>query len=255
MSDVPQSKLDGTPPLPEPVSEAVSDVASDVTDEKVWIPDDKPPCVTTEQPTVREMIERSQIDMSKVSERLDRVVEEPKGPLLKRDYIRNIKKLTDRFSDRVLQRMRKDQLKETLASLWSDKVSEIGSVSVRREQEQPGPGINAPRMSNEILVGTMYNCTLLVASGIEALTKNFNPWLGGYCLDGYSFELNRPEHKAQLIEILREIQISNAELIEEYCSVESRLCLLFLVCGANSVKHISQVKKHEPQVQQSNLHL
>ena len=254
MSDV---KLADTPPLPKPAPELpddVSEVFSNVTDEKVWVPDDKPPCVTTEQPTVREMIERSQIDMSKVSERIDRV-EEPKGPLLKRDYIRNIKKLTDRFSDRVLQRMRKDQLKETLASLWSDKVSEIGSISVRREQEQPGLGINAPRMSNEILVGTMYNCTLLVASGIEALTKNFNPWLGGYCLDGYSFELNRPEHKAQLIEILREIQISNAELIEEYCSVESRLCLLFLVCGANSVKHISQVKKHEPQVQQSNLHL
>ena len=253
MTDVTQPKLDDTPPLPKPAPELpddVSEVFSNVTDEKLFVPDDKP-CMTTEQPTVQDLIERSQIDMNKVSERIDRV-EEPQTPLLKRDYIRNIKKLTNRFSDRVLQRMRKDQLKQTLASLWSDKVSEIGSVSVRREEpQQPG----APRMSNEILVGTMYNCTLLVASGIEALKKNFNPWLGGYCLDRYSFELNRPEHKSQLISILREIQISNSELIEEYCSVESRLCLLFLVCGANSVKHISQVKKHEPQVQQSNLHL
>jgi len=243
MSDVTQPKLADTPPLPE----NVSDTASHVSDEKVWIPDDKPPCVTTEQPTVREMIERSQIDMSKVSERIDSV-EEPQAPLLKRDYIRNIKKLTNRFSDRVLQRMRKDQLKLTLASLWSDKVSEIGSVSVRRDPERPEQPGTAPRMSSEVLVGTMYNCTLLVASGIEALTKSFNPWLGGYCLDGYSYELNRPEHRDQLISILRQIQISNSELIEEYCSVESQLCLLFLVCGANSVKHISQVKKHEPQI-------
>ena len=254
MTDVTQPKLDDTPPLPKPAPELpddVSEVFSNVTDEKLFVPDDKP-CMTTEQPTVRDLIERSQIDMNKVSERIDSV-EEPQTPLLKRDYIRNIKKLTNRFSDRVLQRMRKDQLKETLASLWSDKVSEIGSVSVRRNPEPEQPG--APRMSNDILVGTMYNCTLLVASGIEALTKSFNPWLGGYCLDGYSFELNRPEHKLQLISILRQIQIDNEKLIEEYCSVESQLCLLFLVCGANSVKHISQVKKHEPQVQQSNLHL
>ena len=75
MTDVTQPKLDDTPPLPKPAPELpddVSEVFSNVTDEKLFVPDDKP-CMTTEQPTVRYLIERSQIDMNKVAERIDRV--------------------------------------------------------------------------------------------------------------------------------------------------------------------------------------
>ena len=229
--EVPEEKELG----PEELPEVPEDVRSDVTDEKQ-------PFVQTEPLKYDDLVDRSKIDVNLVSEALDRA-EEPKPPLLKRDYIRNIKKLTTKFSDRILSRMKKDDLRRLLAEQWERNVEEVGSVhSAPQEQRQPG------QINNEALVRTMYSCTLVVASGIEALTKNFSCYLGNYCLDGFSRALDAQPNRDQLIQILSEISIQNAELIQEYCSVENRLALIFILSAVNSVKHISQVNEPHRQV-------
>ena len=222
-----------SPEVSEELPDVPEDVRSDVTDEKQQF-------VQTEPLQYDDLVDRSKIDVNQVSEALDRA-ESPKPPLLKRDYIRNIKKLTNKFSDRILNRMKKDDLKRLLAEQWERNVEEVGSV--HSIPEQTGPQIN-----NEALVRTMYSCTLVVASGIEALTKNFSCYLGNYCLDGYARALDAQPNRDQLIQILSEISIQNAELIQEYCSVENRLALIFILSAVNSVKHISQVNEPNRQV-------
>ena len=220
------------PEVPEEPEQSEQDVRSDVTDEKQ-------PFVQTEPLKYDDLVERSKIDVNLVSEALDRA-EEPKPPLLKRDYIRNIKKLTSKFSDRILSRMKKDDLKRLLAEQWERNVEEIGSVHSEPQE--------VPRINNEALVRTLYSCTLVCASGIEALTKNFSCYLGGYCLDGYARALDAQPNRDQLIQILSEISIQNAELIQEYCSVENRLALIFILSAVNSVKHISQANESHSKV-------
>ena len=219
------------PEVSEEVPEVSEDVRSDVTDEKQ-------PFVETEPLQYDDLVDRSKINVSEVSEALDRA-EAPKPPLLKRDYIRNIKKLTNKFSDRILNRMKKDDLKRLLAEQWERNVEEVGSVHSEPQQ---------PQINNEALVRTMYSCTLVVASGIEALTKNFSCYLGNYCLDGYARALDAQPNRDQLIQILSEISIQNSELIQEYCSVENRLALIFILSAVNSVKHVSQVNEPNHKV-------
>ena len=221
-----------SPKVSEELPEVPEDVRSDVTDEKQ-------PFVETEPLKYDDLVDRSKIDVNKVSEALDRA-EAPKPPLLKKDYIRNIKKLTNKFSDRILNRMKKDDLKRLLAEQWERNVEEVGSMHSEPQQ--------IPQINNEALVRTMYSCTLVVASGIEALTKNFSCYLGGYCIDGYARALDAQPNRDQLIQILSEISISNAELIQEYCSVENRLALIFILSAVNSVKHISKVNEPDRQV-------
>ena len=199
--EVPEEKELG----PEELPEVPEDVRSEVTDEKQ-------PFVQTEPLNYEDLVDRSKIDVNLVSEALDRA-EDPKPPLLKRDYIRNIKKLTSKFSDRILNRMKKEDLRRLLAEQWERNVEEVGSVHSERGQE-------IPRINNEALVRTMYSCTLVIANGIEALTKNFSCYLGNYCLDGYARALDAQPNRDQLIQILSEISIQNAELIQEYCSVK-----------------------------------
>ena len=76
-----------SPKVSEELPEVPEDVRSDVTDEKQ-------PFVETEPLKYDDLVDRSKIDVNEVSEALDRA-EAPKPPLLKRDYIRNIKKLTN----------------------------------------------------------------------------------------------------------------------------------------------------------------
>ena len=221
-----------SPKVSEELPEVPEDVRSDVTDEKQ-------PFVETEPLKYDDLVDRSKIDVNKVSEALDRA-EAPKPPLLKKDYIRNIKKLTNKFSDRILNRMKKDDLKRLLAEQWERNVEEVGSMHSEPQQ--------IPQINNEALVRTMYSCTLVVASGIEALTKNFSCYLGNYCLDGYARALDAQPNRDQLIQILSEISIQNSELIQEYCSVENRLALIFILSAVNSVKHVSQVNEPNHKV-------
>lgn len=207
-------------------------------EEKDWVePDDKEVKVETNPINYEELSERSKINVQDVCLALDSAGKgQTKLPKVKykKDYIQSIKKLTNKFSDRQLNRMRVQQLKELLSQHWEQNVEEIGSVCSEPAYLPP---------NNDKIVKTLYSCMLLLANGLEVCTKRFSPYLGGYCLHRYPEALDAPANREQLMGILAELEEEHREVIASYCSKESRLVLIFSLSAINSVKHVDQINE------------
>ena len=210
--------------------EAQEEVASDESGEEIQV----------EPISIADLEERSKVDISAVIEKL----EEPRKPdvknFLKRDYITHIKRLCPgRFSERILARMRKDDLRRTLADCWERGVEDCASVHSFDEDEKVE---RVERTDADVLCKTMYSVVLLGANAVEMMSKKFSCYLGNYCLHGYARTLDEERNRTALLQILRELEVQHSELIKSYCTLESRMTMIFLLSAVQSITHMDQIK-------------
>ena len=178
----------------------------------------------------------------------------------KKELIAAINKLRpNKFSKRALTRMKKSDLEQCLAELIDDTVSVVStgstycdSVSTNRDADRDRRDKNKP--SNDMVVKTMYTAILLAGQLFEGGSKAITDYTGGYCLDGFAKNLGSSPNREQLIEICKELEEEHRDVISSYCSVETRLLMVFMTAAGASVKHKSQIVKNAPQVQPAHRH-
>ena len=205
--------------------------------------DEKQVQVETNPIDFDELSARDKINVEDVCLALDEAgmgeVKQPSAPKkikYKADYIKSIKKLCgNKFSDRMLKRMRVQQLKELLAKHWEKAaIEEVGSLCSEPQA--------LPQPNTEMLVKTMYQCTLLICTGLEMATKKASPWLGGYCLHNFARNVDRESNREALLQILSELEAEHHDLVASYCSKEARLVLIFSLSAINSIKKMDDIE-------------
>jgi len=180
---------------------------------------------------IESLQERDEIPIMDISEELDKPKLNPKF-ILKKDLIVNIKKLTNKYSDRKLQRMKRADLQKLLGGHFEENMEAVVE----------------PIASDKLVVGTMYRVVLSVCSIMEGLSKKFHP--GGYCIKGWAECIDQTKaHNEMLRQVLFEVYQENAAFIQGYMSKEKRLMLVLFLSGSSCVCKY----KHEATMEQNVL--
>ena len=165
----------------------------------------------------------------------------------KPEIIADIQRLRPgQYSESMLRKMRKAELEDMLVRLLEDSISVCSEIPPIQE-----PGVEAPPR-NDIVAKTMYNGVILFSNLCEMLSWQTKRYTGGYVLDNFSQQLE--QNKEDLQEICVELAEEYQEVVAAYCSVESRLALIFISAGLRSAKHFSHTNKYACQIQSPSLH-
>ena len=194
--------------------------------------------------------EKAQDDiLEAVSEKLDVVVEEAKVEKeekkmkTKRDYIMAIKKLTNKYSDRELQRTKKEDLKKILAGSFEETVEKV----------------SVPDPHQGLVVSTMYRLSLGMCSLVEGVSKQYGAAYFGYELHGYARTIDEnPGWRETMISVLEEIYKENQEMLGTFMTKEGRLLFVLVMAGMQSVRKsepkINDSRRYQSTVEQNNYH-
>ncbi len=215
---------------------------------EVFEDEKEPEIVVLEEPDEKEEVPPTLLEVSKeIDSAVNRSnIERCKT---KAEYIVQIKKLTGDFSDRVLVRMKKDELKELLAKKFESTLEEVVS---------PLP-VEKDKNAN-MVVQTMYRVLLATAAGIEGLTKSYHPYLGGMVLHKYAENIdNNVIWREITMDVLREVYEENQAMLCNLMTKEGRLICVLFMAGAASVRPFSSVTNGEsrfdrPRAQQDSMH-
>jgi hypothetical protein len=168
-------------------------------------------------------------ELQEITEKLDQAVErtEVQRCKTKKDYICQIKKLTDKYSDRELVRTKKGDLKCMLAEEFEQSIEKIALPEIEL----------SPDKNKNLVVATMYRLTLGCCTLVESGTKNYSEYLNGYCLHNYALNIDsNPAWKETMMEVLAEIYLENQVMLTELMSKEGRLCAVFMMAGFQSMR-------------------
>ena len=197
------------------------------------------------------MEEPEEKNLDEVSEKLDEVVELSKIERCKtkKDYILNIKKLTDKYSDRELVRTKKDALKDIL--------TEEFERSIQKVTNHPDIKIE-PDKNRNLVVNTMYRLTLGCCTLIEGVSKSYNEYFNGFCLDNYAQTIDsNPAWKLTLLDVLAEVYNENSEMLTAMMTKEGRLMFVLVMAGAASCKSYKSIngdtRRHQDSLEQDDL--
>ena len=202
--------------------------------------------ITGEAVDLEELEERAEIPIEEVSEAIKIPLNPRFGPY-KKDLIRDIKKLTDQFSDRQLQRSRKEDLVRILAEQMETKIVQVQSPP---ELAQVSP-------DKRLMIGSMYRISLAFCGLLEGASKKFQPM--GYCIHNYANTVDQPRNREVIMDVLGEIWDEHSEVLQciytaqAYCSKESRLFLVFGLALVTSVRKYSPIMENEVKMEPSNL--
>ena len=126
-----------------------------------------------------------------------------------------------------------------LADLIDEKAELISHASTYNSDTEPA---QAPRVESDMVAKTMYSALILASNCVEMLSKSCQEYTNGYVIHKFPHRLNEEPNKSQLIEILKEIERENQELIQAYCSLETRLLLVLLNAASSSVTHVDRIQ-------------
>ena len=199
----------------------------------------------TEVDTIDEKAQEDILDS--VSEKLDGAVEqekqekEEKKLKTKRDYIIAIKKLTNKYSDRELQRTKKEDLKQILAGSFEETVEKVA----------------VPDPHQGLVVSTMYRLSLGLCSLVEGVSKQYGAAYFGYELHEYAQTIDEnPGWKMTMISVLEDIYKENQEMLTQLCTKEGRLMFVLVMAGMQSCRksepRINGSRRHQSTVEQDN---
>ena len=198
------------------------------------IPDDEPPIIEVNAP------EMEPIRLDKVSDNLDVASDrhDIQKMKYKRDIIESIKKIAPgRYSDRQLTRMKKHKLKELLTETFEDKCLEsvgIEEIEVDDEKEK------RIQQNGKLVVEAMYRVTLGLANLVEAGSKKFNGYIGGYCLHEYSKNIDENDFSRETLkQVLFEVYTENEQMLSSMMTKEGRLIAVFVMSAAASCRKFS----------------
>ena len=188
---------------------------------------------------IEELEERAEIPIEEVSREIKIPLNPRFGPY-KKDLIRDIKRLTDEHSDRQLNRSKKEDLVRMLAVEMEKKVVEV----------QVPPEIAQVSPDKRLMIGSMYRISLAFCQLIEGASKKFQPM--GYCIHNYAQAVDQPRNREVIMDVLSEIWDEHSEVLQAYCSKESRLFLVFGLALVGSVRKYSPLMENDHQVESSH---
>ena len=187
--------------------------------------------------------ERDEIPVDLVAEEVSEAIKIPLNPRFgpfKKDIIRDIKKLTTEYSDRQLNRTKRDDLIKILAEQMERTVVEI----------QAPPEIANVSPDKRLMIGSMYRISLAFCQLLEGASKKFQPM--GYCIHNYANTVDQPRNREVIMDVLSEIWDEHSEVLQAYCSKESRLFLVFGLALVSSVRKYSPLMENDHQVEPPN---
>ena len=192
--------------------------------------------ISGEPVDIEELEERAEIPIEEVAQSIKIPLNPRFGPY-KKDLIRDIKRLTDEFSDRQLNRSKKEDLVRMLAVEMEKKVVEV----------QVPPEIAQVSPDKRLMIGSMYRISLAFCQLIEGASKKFQPM--GYCLHNYAQTVDQQRNREVIMDVLSEIWDEHSEVLQAYCSKESRLFLVFGLAMVSSVRKYSPLMENDHQVE------
>ena len=196
--------------------------------------------ISGEPVDIEELEERAEIPIEEVAQAIKIPLNPRFGPY-KKDLIRDIKKLTDQFSDRVLNRTKKEDLVRMLAEQMERKVVEI----------QTPPEVMNVSPDKRLMIGSMYRISLAFCQLLEGASKKFQPM--GYCIHNYANTVDQPRNREVIMDVLSEIWDEHSEVLQAYCTKESRLFLVFGLALVSSVRKYSPIMENDHQVEPPNI--
>ena len=158
--------------------------------------DDTIESISGEPVCLEDLEERDAIPVDLVAEEVSEAVKIPLNPRFgpyKKDLIRDIKKLTDEYSDRQLNRTKRDDLIKILAEQMERTVVEI----------QAPPEIANVSPDKRLMIGSMYRISLAFCQLLEGASKKFQPM--GYCIHHYANAVDQPRNREVIMDVLSEI--------------------------------------------------
>ena len=193
---------------------------------------------------MEDLEERDEIPVDLVAEEVSEAIKIPLNPRFgpfKKDIIRDIKKLTTEYSDRQLNRTKRDDLIKILAEQMERTVVEI----------QAPPEIANVSPDKRLMIGAMYRISLAFCQLLEGASKKFQPM--GYCIHNYANTVDQPRYREVIMDVLGEIWDEHSEVLQAYCSKESRLFLVFGLALVSSVRKYSPLMENDHQVEPPNI--
>lgn len=197
--------------------------------------------------------EEEKTEIHDVSEQIDEAVERSQVERCKtkRDYICQIKKLTDAYSDRELVRTKKGDLKIILADEFEKSIEKVSN--------HPDVQVEPDRNKN-LVVNTMYRLTLGCCTLIEGVSKNYSGYLNGYCLHQYAQTIDgNAAWRATMLDVLAEIYQENSQMLTAMMTKEGRLGFVLVMAGAQSMRNYDTLTngnkgRHCNSVEQNPVH-
>ena len=206
--------------------------------------DDTIQSICGEPVDLEDLQERDEIPVDLVAEEVSEAIKIPLNPRFgpfKKDIIRDIKKLTTEYSDRQLNRTKRDDLIKILAEQMERTVVEI----------QAPPEIANVSPDKRLMIGSMYRISLAFCQLLEGASKKFQPM--GYCIHNYANTVDQPRNREVIMDVLGEIWDEHSEVLQAYCSKESRLFLVFGLALVSSVRKYSPLMENDHQVEPPNI--